>query len=114
MIGVGAAVALAVGGTGVAVAIGGSGDGEQEGPPVAASVATKAGAAALKATGGGSVTEVERDSENGATYGVEVKLPDGSSVDVYLDNAFAPVGKPVADDAGTGDRGDGDGETNDD
>jgi hypothetical protein len=34
---------------------------------------------------------VERDSENGATYEVEVTKPDGSTVDVRLDGAFKVV-----------------------
>lgn len=119
MIGVGAAAALAAGGTGVAVAVGNGSPGsrsesEHDSAPVSTGVAAQAKAAALKATGGGTVTEVERDVEHGATYDVEVKLPDGRSVDVRLDRAFALVGKPVADDDHQDDRGDGDGETNDD
>lgn len=48
-------------------------------------------AAALKATDGGKATETELDSENGATYEVEVKRTDGSSVDVRLDESFDVV-----------------------
>ena len=48
-------------------------------------------AAALRATGGGTVNETERDGENGATYEVEVTRPDGSTVDVRLDAGFGVV-----------------------
>ncbi|WP_309648941.1 PepSY domain-containing protein [Nocardioides sp.] len=47
--------------------------------------------AALDATGGGTANEVERDSENGATWEVEVTRPDGSTVDVRLDEAYQVV-----------------------
>ena len=42
-------------------------------------------AAALKITGGGHANAVERDSETGATYEVEVTKRNGSTVDVRLD-----------------------------
>jgi uncharacterized membrane protein YkoI len=47
--------------------------------------------AALEATGGGTANSVESDSENGATYEVEVTRPDGDTVDVRLDEHFAVV-----------------------
>ena len=53
--------------------------------------ADRAGAAALRATGGGTVNAVERDSEDGATYEVEVTRTDGSTVDVRLDGSFKVV-----------------------
>lgn len=120
MIGIGAAAALAAGGTGVAVAVGtGADDSRQEGRPVPASAAAQAKDAALKVTGGGTVTAIERDGENGATYEVELTKPDGRSVDVRLDDAFRLVGQPEPNgDAAEGndgqDRGDGDGEHADD
>jgi uncharacterized membrane protein YkoI len=43
-------------------------------------------AAALARTRGGTVGAMERDTEKGATYEVEVKRPDGSQVDVRLDD----------------------------
>jgi uncharacterized membrane protein YkoI len=93
VVGTGAALALAAGGTGVAVAV--SNGGEQEGgQPVPAAAAAQAKAAALKVTGGGTVTALERDGEHGATYEVELTKPDGRSVDVRLDDAFALVGQP--------------------
>lgn len=138
LIGAGAGIVLAAGGTGVALATGNSGGGEQNEPqsaPVPAAQAAQAKAAALKITGGGTVTALESDNEKGASYEVEVKQADGRSVDVRLDSAFALVGRPeanndanehgehqdkgdgdgeTADDNGAADRGDGDGETNDD
>jgi uncharacterized membrane protein YkoI len=47
--------------------------------------------AALAATGGGTVNSVESDSENGATYEVEVTKPNGSTVDVRLDQQYDVV-----------------------
>ena len=53
--------------------------------------ADRAKAAALKITGGGRANTVERDSENGATYEVEVTRPDGKTVDVRLDASYDRV-----------------------
>src|SRR3954464_10786683 len=76
----GAALALPLGGVGVAHAVGGDdGDGGATGPGAAA-----AKAAALKLIPGGHANAVVRDSENGATWEVEVRKPDGSTVDVRL------------------------------
>lgn len=121
-IGVGTVAVLAAGGTGVAVATGGtSGDsGEHDNAPVTAGAAAQAKAAALKATGGGTVTEVEGGDDSGAAYDVEVRTPDGRTLEVKLDKAFALVGTPTADDGDHSDhgdhqdRGDGDGEHADD
>lgn len=49
------------------------------------SQAERAKAAALRITSGGHANAVERDSEQGATYEVEVTRTDGSTVDVRLD-----------------------------
>ena len=85
--GIAALVVLALGG---ALAGAGPGDDENE-PSLTGATATKAMAAALRATGGGTVNETERDGENGATYEVEVTRPDGSTVDVRLDAGFGVV-----------------------
>jgi hypothetical protein len=89
-IGIAALVVLALGGAAIARAtgVGPLGDDSQG---LAGATADKASAAALKATGGGQVTGSERDNEKGATYEVEVKKPDGSTVDVRLDESFAVV-----------------------
>jgi uncharacterized membrane protein YkoI len=83
----GAALALALGGVGVAHAVGGDdGDGGATG-----SGADAATAAALKLVPGGHANAVERDSENGATWEVEVRKPDGSTVDVRLGARYERV-----------------------
>jgi uncharacterized membrane protein YkoI len=50
----------------------------------------RAVAAALAATGGGTVLETEVGDDN-AAYGVEVLLTDGRQVEVHLDGAFRLV-----------------------
>lgn len=86
--GIVAVVALALGGATVAGAgpFGDDGEGQLKGLQ-----ADQAGAAALKITGGGKVNAVERDSEKGATYEVEVTRPDGTTVDVRLDGSYKLV-----------------------
>lgn len=79
-----AAAAIAAGG--VAAASGGDSDANVTGPD-----ADKATAAALEITGGGQANSVERDTENGATWEVEVTKPDGKTVDVRLDEHFKLV-----------------------
>ena len=46
---------------------------------------------ALDITGGGHANAVERDSEHGGTYEVEVTKTDGKTVDVRLDENFKLV-----------------------
>ena len=57
----------------------------------------KAVAAALAHTGGGTVTETEI-GDDGAAYGVEVRLDDGSQVEVNLDENFKVTGQEADDD----------------
>lgn len=93
-------VALA-GGGGIAWAI--SGDGEQ---PLTGAARDRAVAAALRQTGGGTVTETET-GEGEAAYEVEVRLANGRQVEVALDHSFNVVGQERDDDAGDKDaRGD--------
>ena len=96
------AAALALGGTAVARATGvfDDGDAQLTGPQ-----ADHARAAALRFTGGGRANAVERDSEDGATYEVEVTRKDGSTVDVRLDARFGLV--KVEGDSEAGDSSDG-------
>jgi hypothetical protein len=84
----GSALALALGGAGAAVAIGSGDEGDNgaHGPG-----ADKAKAAALQLYPGGHANSVERDSENGATWEVEVAKSDGSTVDVRLDQNYQLV-----------------------
>ncbi len=85
----GVAVLAALSGGGVAIASGG--DDEPGSHDYTAAQATRAEKAALEATGGGEANSVEADSENGATYEVEVTRPDGRTVDVRLDESFHVV-----------------------
>ena len=92
--GVAALAALALGGAAIAGATGGGGDTSDRGDgggELSAAVEKQAGQAALRITGGGTIGEIERDGENGATYEVEVNKADGSQVDVRLDDQFGKV-----------------------
>jgi hypothetical protein len=80
----GALAVLAVGG--VAVASNDDGDAPVSGPQ-----ADRATEAALRLTHGGRANSVERDSENGATWEVEVTRTDGTTVDVRLDVDYGLV-----------------------
>jgi len=82
----GSVLALAAGGAGTAIATSNHGEGGATGPQ-----AGQATAAALKITHGGDANSVERDGENGATWEVEVTKPDGSTVDVRLDQNYQLV-----------------------
>ena len=95
----GGALALAVvgGGTGVAIATG-AGDTDR---PLTGSTLDRARAAALRFTSGGTVTETEA-GDDGAAYGVEVRLEDGRVVEVRLDADFQVLGQ--ADDDGSNDQ----------
>lgn len=81
-----AVMVLTAAGTGVAVATSDDGDATITGPK-----ADRATAAALDATGGGRANAVERDSEKGATWEVEVTKPNGATVDVRLDRNYQVV-----------------------
>jgi len=86
--GIGIVVVLALGGAAIAHATGAFDDGEAH---IAGVSAERAKVAALRITGGGQANAVERDSENGATYEVEVTKPAGQTVDVRLDQNFELV-----------------------
>jgi hypothetical protein len=81
-------LALALSGAAIARSTGAFDDGDAQltGPQ-----ADLAKAAALRITGGGHANAVERDSERGATYEVEVTRNDGSTVDVRLDGELGLV-----------------------
>ena len=83
-------------GAGIAKAVG-VGDGEQ----VTGPAAEQAKAAALKATGGGTVLEVEGQDGDGAACTRSRCAPDGSTVEVHLNGAFEPVGTQADDDNGS-------------
>ena len=64
----------------------GAKDEEGDGGTLSADLKARLKKAALAQTGGGTVNAMERDNEKGATYEVEVQQPDGSQVDVRLDD----------------------------
>jgi hypothetical protein len=76
---------------------GGAGGGGGDDQPLRGATLTKATAAALAHTGGGKVVETEI-GDDGAAYGVEVQLDDGSQVEVELDESFRVVGQETDDD----------------
>jgi hypothetical protein len=86
------AIAAVGGGTGFAIASSGHDDQPLTGPAV-----DRATAAALEHTGGGTVIETEI-GDDGAAYEVEIRLDDGSVVDVALDTRFQVVGDEADDD----------------
>ena len=85
--GAGATLAVISGG----VALANSGDDEASSHQYTQEQADAATKAALEATGGGTANSVETDHENGATYEVEVTKPDGTTVDVRLDEGYRVV-----------------------
>lgn len=88
-----AILAVIGGGTGIAIGTG-VGDDDQ---PLTGTALDKATSAALDHTGGGTVTETEV-GDDGAAYGVEVRLDDGSQVEVNLDENFNVIGQEADDD----------------
>lgn len=89
---VAAIAALAVGGSAIAGAAGGGGDDDGGDKAITGQALDQASAAALKATGGGKVSQTEVGDEE-SYYEVEVTRADGSQVDVQLDRAFQVVGQ---------------------
>jgi hypothetical protein len=87
-------LALGVLSGGVAIAAGSGGGDDQ---PLTGSTLDKARAAALEHTGGGTVIETE-GGDDGAAYGVEIRLGDGSQVEVNLDENFHVIGQEADDD----------------
>jgi uncharacterized membrane protein YkoI len=77
---------------GIAIAAGG---GDEK--PLTGSTLEQATAAALAHTGGGTVVETET-GDDGAAYGVEIRLADGTQVEVDLDENFKVIGRETDDD----------------
>jgi hypothetical protein len=100
---VGGATALVLVGGGAGLAIANAGDDDR---PLTGSDLDRATAAALAHTGGGSVIETEV-GDDGAAYGVEIRLDDGSVVEVALDRGFQVIGDSVDDDGAGGEDDDG-------
>jgi uncharacterized membrane protein YkoI len=93
-----AGLAVAALGATASVAIATARDDDQS---LTGQVLDRAKAAALQHTGGGEVTETEA-GDDGAAYGVEVKLADGRQVEVELDKNFAVVGSENDEDGRDG------------
>jgi uncharacterized membrane protein YkoI len=93
-----AASVVAVAGVtgGMAIAAGSTDDDQ----PVTGSTLEEATQAALAFTGGGTVTETEV-GDDGAAYGVEIRLSDGSQVEVELDENLRVIGQEADDDGGS-------------
>lgn len=86
-----AAVATAIGGA-VAAGVGGDDDGTEV--PITGEALERASAVALDHVGEGTVTETEEGDED-SYYEVEVRLDDGSELDVQLDRDFNVVSSAV-------------------
>jgi uncharacterized membrane protein YkoI len=102
----GAVLAVAAVGGGTGFAIASAGDDDQ---PLTGSALDQATAAALAHTGGGTVLETEV-GDDGAAYGVEIRLDDGSVVEVALDANFEVIGDAADDDDASGSDDDGAGD----
>jgi uncharacterized membrane protein YkoI len=92
IVGAGLAAAIAAGTVAATAAAGGDDDQELTG-----ATRDRAVAAALAATGGGTVLETEA-GDDGAAYGVEVRLDDGRQVEVNLDSSFKVVNQESDED----------------
>ena len=90
-----ALVAVALAGGGTAIAASGAGDAA----PLTGSDLEHATAAALAHTGGGTVIETEV-GDGGATHGIEIRLEDGRTVEVALDESFTVIGVETDDGEG--------------
>lgn len=107
LLAVAAAVGVGLGGYGIADAASGSpaqvadddgpGEANDSDTPLTGTDLDRAVAAALDHTGGGEVTETEI-GDDGAAYGVEIRLTDGSEVEVNLDADFNVIGSEPDDD----------------
>jgi len=89
------AAALAIGGAAATVSVATGSDDQ----PLEGSDLERATAAALSHTGEGTVVESEL-GDGGAAYEVEVRLADGSVVEVQLDDRFEVTGSTADDDSG--------------
>ena len=85
-------VALALGGASLAMAAASDDD-----EPLTGDVLQQATEAALKYTGGGTVIETEV-GDDGAAYGVEVRLASGNVVEVSLDSDYQLIDQASDDD----------------
>ncbi|HEX6843837.1 MAG TPA: hypothetical protein VF235_01865 [Actinomycetota bacterium] len=96
-----AASAVALAATGIALAVGG------DETPLTGDALRSASRAALAQAGGGEVVETEA-GDGGAAYEVEIRLADGSVVEIQLDEDFTVIGSEADDDGVEGADPDGD------
>ena len=89
-----AAAGLAVAVAGGLAAASADGDSDSE---LTGSTRDRAVQAALAATGGGTVLETEA-GDDGAAYGVEIRLADGRQVEVNLDQSFKVINQESDED----------------
>jgi hypothetical protein len=101
-----AALVLALGALSAGIAIA-AGVGGGDDKPITGKALARATAAALAHTGGGTVVETEV-GDDGAAYGLEVRLPDGRQVEVSLDESFNVIGRQADDDGSSDQDGSGD------
>jgi uncharacterized membrane protein YkoI len=90
-----AALVVAAGAVSAGFVIAGARDDDE---PLTGATLDRATAAAVEHTGGGTVTETEK-GDDGAAYSVEVRLKDGSQVEVNLNESFEVIGQEADDDA---------------
>ena len=88
-------------GAGIVVANGTAEDSDTDAPLLGTDL-DRATEAALAHTGGGTVIESEV-GDDGAAYGIEIRLDDGSVVEVNLDSAFSVIGSEGDEDGATED-----------
>jgi len=96
------AIAVAAGGAGLAMA--GGGGSKDKDAPLTGTDLERATQAALDHTGGGSVVDSEI-GDGGAAYSIEIKLADGSVVEVQLDANFTVIGQETDEDGAGGESG---------
>jgi hypothetical protein len=92
----GAATALVVLGVGTGIGVASSRDDDR---PLEGNARQRAVDAALEHVGEGTVTETEI-GDDGAAYGVEIRLEDGREIEVELDENFDVIGTERDDDRG--------------
>jgi hypothetical protein len=95
----GGVLALAVAAAGAGMALAG---GTDDDAPMTGTDLERASQAALAHTDGGTVIESEV-GDDGAAYGVVIRLDDGSVVEVQLDENFNVTGDQAEDDGAEGD-----------
>lgn len=88
---------VAIGAGATIVVANGAGEDSDTDVPLAGTDLDRATEAALAHAGGGTVIESEA-GDDGAAYGIEIRLDDGSVVEVNLDSSFAVIGSEADED----------------